>query len=261
MDITSVQNTPEVIATRTGAIHESILRDSPNIDQANFEVLSADDVALMFELYDRHFFDGWLTETMQAAGCGPIALRLSSRMTRSGGTTGKRRPPRRGGITRDCYEIVIASRMLFMTFADVQRAVIVCGRTCRDRLEALQRIMEHEITHLVEMLVWDVSTCSGARFKKLVRSIFGHTDTKHALVTAREHAAERHGVDLGSAVKFTFEGRRLTGRVNRIHHRATVLVPDKDGRRYSDGGTYLKYYIPLGMLTPLGTDEGGADEA
>ena len=50
---------------------------------------------------------------------------------------------------------------------------------------------------------------------------------------------------------FSFEGERLTGIVNRITRRATVLVPHPQGVRYSDGGHYRKYYIPLGQLEKL----------
>ena len=47
---------------------------------------------------------------------------------------------------------------------------------------------------------------------------------------------------------FNFEGRQLTGRVNRITKRATVLVMDPDGEPYSDGSRYRTYYVPLACL-------------
>jgi hypothetical protein len=50
-------------------------------------------------------------------------------------------------------------------------------------------------------------------------------------------------------VTFNFEGRKLTGRVNRIAKRATVLVADPDGVSYSDGLRYRTYYVPLACLT------------
>jgi hypothetical protein len=45
-----------------------------------------------------------------------------------------------------------------------------------------------------------------------------------------------------------FEGRCLTGRVNQITKRASVLVEDGDGVRYSDGLWYRKYYVPIAGL-------------
>ena len=44
---------------------------------------------------------------------------------------------------------------------------------------------------------------------------------------------------------FLFEGRPLTGRVNRLTKRVTVLVEDPEGERFPDGRRYRKYYVPI----------------
>ena len=44
------------------------------------------------------------------------------------------------------------------------------------------------------------------------------------------------------------EGSRYVGVVNRVTKRATVLVEDSRGVRYSDGRCYAKFYVPVGML-------------
>ena len=59
----------------------------------------------------------------------------------------------------------------------------VNGLLCRDRTEALQRVFEHELLHLLEMLIWARSSCSAARFRGLAWNYFGHTATKHDLIT------------------------------------------------------------------------------
>jgi hypothetical protein len=138
--------------------------------------------------------------------------------------------------------------MLFLTFRGIERPVVVSGLICTDRLQALQRIFEHELLHLAEFLLWDESSCSGIRFRRLARNIFGHLSTKHALVTPGEQAFVQHGVRVGSMVAFVFGGRRLVGRVNRIRHRATVLVEDAGGTDYTDGRKYLKFYVPVPRL-------------
>jgi hypothetical protein len=199
-------------------------------------------------MYDREFFGGWLAEALRERTPVPQTFRLSSTMTRAGGKTSRYRQRDRGGGVAIRYEIAVASRMLFMTFRDVRRDVVVGGLPCSDRLDALQRILEHEIIHLAEMLAWDESSCSGPRFRKLARDIFGHTEKWHLLVTAREHAAVAHGIRVGGMVEFDFDGRRRVGRVNRVHRRATVLVEDAGGQPYTDGKSYLKFYIPLDML-------------
>jgi hypothetical protein len=39
--------------------------------------------------------------------------------------------------------------------------------------------------------------------------------------------------------------------VNRITRRATILVEDSRGERFSDGKRYLKYYVPIHQLRPI----------
>lgn len=248
MDLLAIHNAPQAVAARTAVIRATILRESPNITQPNFERIAAPDLARLVELYDRDFFGGWLAQGVQAQASIPLLLRLSATMTRSGGKTTRFRRRRPGGEARTWFEIAVASRMLSMTFKDDRRPIVVCGRPCADRLQALQCIMEHEIIHLAEMLAWGRSSCSGPRFRHLAKRIFGHTDKHHALVTPREHAAVQHGVRVGTPVEFEFEGRRYAGRVNRVHKRATVLVEDDRGVPYTDGKRYAKFYIPLGQL-------------
>jgi len=68
-------------------------------------------------------------------------------------------------------------------------------------------------------------------------------------VTSREIADKQHGIRVGDMVQFDMEGRRLTGRVNRITKRASVLVDDPTGPLFSNGGRYMTYYVPLAMLS------------
>lgn len=256
MDLLAIDNPAELIAARTAAIGQAVLQQSPRIKLANFERIDIDDLSLLMGLYDREFLGGWLAGAVLAATGRPLALRLSSTMTRAGGKTIKYRPRRArlGGADRGYFEIAVASKLLLMTFRDIQRAVVIGGLVCANRLEALQRIMEHEIIHLAELLMWEESSCSAVRFRRLARRIFGHTDTTHALVTPREQAAVRHGIKVGSMVQFAARGRRLTGRVNRISQRATVLVEDAAGQPYTDGHTYSKFYVPLSRLQIPGTN-------
>ena len=249
VDLLSPYNSPEDIAAKTTAIRQAVLRESDNLKQPNFECVSTEDLARLFGLYDRTFFKGLLAQAVKAKTGQPLAFRLSSTMTRSGGKTilYRRRMPSRK--VQANYEIAVASRMLFMTFKQVDRPVVVCGLTCKDRLEALHRIMEHEIIHLVELVIYGKSSCSARRFKELAANVFGHAGTTHALVTPGEHAAQ-YGIRVGSTVCFEFEGRRLIGRVNRVNRRATVLVEDAKGPRYSDGKNYHKFYMPLKRLSP-----------
>jgi len=248
VDPLTINYPPDFITARTSAIYTAMLGESRQMREGNFTVIGTDDLARLFRLYDDQFFSGWLTATVAVTAAGPVIFRLSSTMTRAGGKTIRHRHTGPDGKPHDHYEMAVASRLLFMTFGDIQRPVVVCGLECGDRVHALRRIMEHEIIHLTELLVWGKSSCAAPRFKTLAQNIFGHPSTKHDLVSPRERAAVQHGVKVGDAVEFDFAAVRHVGRINRIHHRATVLVEASDGLPYSDGKRYKKFYVPLPML-------------
>lgn len=58
----------------------------------------------------------------------------------------------------------------------------------------------------------------------------------------------KFGIKSGMVVRFKFDGVEHKGVVNRVNKRATVLVQDRRGERYSDGKHYAKYYVPVQML-------------
>jgi hypothetical protein len=242
--------TPEEVARHTRAVYEAVLRQSPRITTGNYGCAAHADLELLFDLYDGQFFAGAVRQLVRASGA-PLRFDFSARLTRSGGLT-KRFAPRtpRGAppAPPSRFEISLSSALLFQTFRDVERTVRVNGLVCTDRLEATQRIFEHELLHLIEMLVWVRSSCEQDRFKTLAWNYFGHTQTRHDLVTQQERARAKFDVHVGDRVAFTFEGVRHVGTVNRITRRATVLVESAAGTPYSDGKCYLKFYIPLPML-------------
>ncbi len=227
-------------------IHDKILRESRHMQTANFRAFHPDDLESMVREYDQRFLDGACRNALQGR---PLTFRLAPRLTRAGGTTkwSKRRDLRTGQIHEE-FEISISSHLLFQTFRDEQREITVVGLKCTNRLEAMQRIVEHELVHLCETLAWQDSSCSRRRFQTIAHQLFGHLEHTHRLVTTAEVAKTKHGIRPGSRVSFVIDGVRLEGIVNKLTKRATVLVQDPDGRRYSDGKYYTRYYVPLGML-------------
>lgn len=232
----------EHVRERTDEIHDAVLDESRYMKAANFTSIHPEDVERLFDHYDHHFFGGKVRETLDTQ---PLSFRLSSRMTSSGGSTARR--TNRDG--RRQYEIAVSTELLFGCFRDDDhRSIVVGGVPCLDRLEALQRVMEHEITHLIEMLLWEKSSCSKSRFQEIAHRFFTHTDHRHRLITPREKVQEKYGILPGMTVKFRVDGAEFTGVVNRVTKRATVLVERGDGARYSDGKHYAKYYVPPRML-------------
>jgi hypothetical protein len=230
---------------RQQAVLAETLRQSQALDGVNFSSIHVSDLRRMALLVDEHFFEGRLLPLAAKEG---LAFTLSRRMTKVAGMT-TMLTSRQNGQRR--FKIGLSTTLLFQTFLDVQREVLVAGVNCHSRLEAMQRVVEHELVHLLELLVWNDSACCRGRFQSIARGMFGHTEYRHELTTQTERAARRFGLFVGSHVRFTFEGMEHQGVVNRITRRATVLVADPRGEPYSDGRRYRRYYVPLDQLQPV----------
>ena len=232
-------------------VHESVLDQSPYLnDNSNFTKIGTNDLARMFDLYDSLLLNGKIRTAVEAQG-SKLEFALSRRLTRSGGQTKRTRPTKSQAFASARYEIAVSVPVLFATFSEVDRPIRACGRLCYNRLEALQRIMEHEMLHLAEMLGWDRSNCAARRFKALSLNIFGHTESHHQMITPQERAIVHFGVKPGARVTFDWEGKQMFGVVNSIRRRVTVLVPSATGIPYSDGKRYEKFYVPVERLKPV----------
>lgn len=238
--IASLAPSRDLIQEYVHRIQQDLLENSRYIREPDFTAIHPKDLEFLFYAYDGSFFQSLFKAALNGQ---TIRFQLSPRMTRAGGKTTRLRTPT--GIVS--YEISVASSILFDGFSEVDRRVKVCGLNCDNRLEALQRIFEHEMVHLAEQLCWETSDCTAPRFQEIARRFFLHEAHTHDLVTRRERAAAA-GIRPGCRVAFTFEGKRLTGRVSRITKRVTVLVEDSDGQKFSDGSRYKTYYVPIAHL-------------
>jgi hypothetical protein len=227
---------------RQNIVYNFMLRNSESIRRPNFEQLSSSDLGLLFHVTDEQFFHGKLGQACETTA-RPLKFRLSRRMTTSGGMTTMQQVAEN---VRD-FEIAVATTPLFQSFQQNEPSR-VGGRACQNRLQALQRIMEHEMVHLAEMLIWNDSNCSAKRFKSISRRFFGHTESNHQLLTPRDIAKTKYKINAGDRVAFHLNGRKMNGLVNRITKRATVLVVDSRGTLYTDGKRYLKFYVPINQL-------------
>lgn len=235
-------------AARSGfqkEIREHLLLNSSSIRRRNFRSISPADLGTLFQLTDELFFGGQIGRFVEANFDKPLTFRLSTRMTKAGGTTTMIQShvnPRHSE-----FEIAIATTPLFSSFK-FENQSMVGGVKCDSRLEALQKIMEHEVIHLVELLGTGDSNCHARPFKSLVRNYFGHRESNHQLMTPTDVARKQLGIRCGDTVVFHIDGAQRRGYVNRITKRATVLVKDPSGEEYCDGSRYVKYYVPLPML-------------
>lgn len=241
------QPSREKIHAEQARIHTEMLRLSRAIDRPNFDRVGRDDLVRLIHLMDEAFFESRVLPIAKAEG---LDFKFSSRMTSAAGKLVTHYPNGHKNAPRK-FELILSSTLLFQTFEDVSRPVTVTGRKCRDRLEAMQRVAEHEMTHLIEMLIWNTGNCSQPRFQGIANAFFAHTDYQHDLITQRERAAAKFNIRVGDTVHFDSNGTRVVGRVNRITRRATVLVTDPKGEQFSDGGRYTRWYVPLEQLRPV----------
>lgn len=238
----------------TETIYEHLIANSNYITRPNFSKISDADLGLLFQVTDELFFDGHVGKLCEQVADTPLVFRLSTRMTKSGGTTTMYRTGR-GRQAKLEFEIAIATTPLFGSFpstADTGKSNSVGGIHCEDRVQALQRIMEHEMVHLSEMLLWGDSNCAAGPFKDIVYRFFGHTESNHQLLTPTDIARKKLGIRPGDQVMFDHQGEQTCGTVNRITKRASVLVPDPLGVKFTDGKHYSTYYVPLSRLQKAG---------
>jgi hypothetical protein len=119
--------------------------------------------------YDLRCFSGNLFPACTQLGY-PVSLFASGRLTRVGART--RTTKRPTGI-----EITVSRPI-------VERSSLpgtVCGLKCATRFEVLSRLLEHELVHVLELIVFGNSDCSSDLFRWLARTMFGHTESTHSL--------------------------------------------------------------------------------
>ena len=229
----------ELVTRNQRLIYEILLRESAHLDSGNFANIHTADLRRLFDECDRCFFDSQIGMTLCDTTLG---FRLSKRMTRNAGRTTRYGGPNHPNGSR--YEISVSTELLFQCFrGNDHRSITVCGIVCADRLEALQRIMEHELVHLLELVLWSKSSCSAIRFQSIASRVFSHESHTHQLITPRERALEQFGVASGDYVRFRCGSAHHVGTVIRITKRATVIVSNSRGSVLREGRKYSTYYV------------------
>ena len=240
MNIAELAYTPKEVRKRFQLVYSRSMNEIDNFKDAGFTFIHISDLAKLFKLYDDIFFEGYF---LREHG-DKINFNLSNRMTKNGGKVETRRDGKEHCITLSVF-------LLFRSFNNIEREIEINGLPCHNRLQAAMRILEHEIVHLLELLLYGESSCKAPRFRQLSNRLFLHTDVTHQLVTQQEVAHRQYDLRVGEDVIFEFDGRTYKGIINRINKRATVMVKDRKGDyRDSQGSRYLKFYIPLQMLEP-----------
>lgn len=218
------------------AFHE-YLKENLNHDNA---ILSFPVINQLLFLYDSIYFNKYLVKN------SVIALDISRRMTRAAGLTKFNKKTKH-------FEIVFSVPLLLHAFKENEgRAFEVNGLLCNTPSEALMRVMEHELVHVLEFILKGNSSCSKRDFRVISYNLFGHTQTKHAISNEPISTVKKSDYKIGQTVSFEYDGHLYTGIINRITKRATVLVKSPKGIYKDEAGIrYAKYYVPLTLLKKI----------
>lgn len=233
----------EIIAKRRRLRGEFLLSAAGSYTKTDIAACDRD-LELLFQLYDGIFLEDYFKNSYR----GTCRFCFSRRLRSSAGITKLPKYPRHLRPEEQWLEIRISADFL-SRFNEMKREARVNGLIPADALEALLFIFEHELCHVIEFMQYGRTSCRGKRFLELAHALFGHTGTTHALPTAGEVAQRETGLAPGSRVSFVYQGQVLTGVVNYIGKKATVMVRDAQGR-YMDrqGNRYTKYYVALQRL-------------
>lgn len=243
----NIKYNDETIKTKRKAVTEGLLKESTNINSGKIECISVLDLCILYEHYDKNFFNNWFKNNFK----GQILYELSRRMTKSAGIT--KCPKNISQMRLEQVRIIICIGVeFFFRFDHLEGSKIVCGIEAHNSLEALQIVFEHELIHALEFLMFHTSNCNGQRYKDTAKNIFNHTQSHHQMPTNRKIASEKLGINIGDKVQFLFEDKRLNGYVANICKRATVMAVNSNGTYVDKKGIrYIKYYVPLEGLEKL----------
>ncbi len=226
-------------------IKKNLFIQSRFVKSEDFTSISDRDLYILYNLYDDIFLDSWLKNNFK----GKIKLTLSRQLTRAAGNTKTKKNIAMIKPEDIEFEIKISLNHL-INFDKTDRDKYVGGIKVNNKLDSLMLVFEHELCHVIEFLIYKKSNCSKQPFKSLISDLFGQSESHHKLVTTREANFSQYGLVPGDWVSFEYAGDELTGFINKINKRATVMSPSQHGKYVDKSGQhYTKYYIPLSCLT------------
>src|SRR5262245_20559167 len=133
-----VRLSPSEITAKSRLVYDRAIHQSRCLQRGNFESIEPRDLQLLFDACDEIYLGGAIR---RALGAEPLRFRLSRRLTSAAGQT-TRRSVRIDRLTkRRDFEITISTTLLFQSFLESGRTVSASGVECRNRLEALQRVL------------------------------------------------------------------------------------------------------------------------
>ena len=166
----------KAIVQKRKQIFEEFLELSENVEDGNFKTISTYDLKLLFELYDKVFFHSDFRNQYE----GSLRFSFSKRMTRSAGLT----LCPQNISTLQPKDVIIEFRFginFFFNYDLSHKEKFVSGVKTHNALEALQLVLEHEICHVIEFILYHRSSCKGKRFKTIAAVIMHYLQIERLL--------------------------------------------------------------------------------
>lgn len=246
-ELINIKYDENIISDKRKLLREEFISISKNIKSGKITSIGEEELKLLFNLYDKYFFNRYFKNNF----LGRIKFSLSKRMSKSAGKTIIPGNNIKLPEEKQTYEIRIGVNFLFQYY-ELKKEKFVVGIKTIDSLHALILVFEHELIHFIEFYIFSRSSCKNSQFKTIANNIFGHNGVYHSLPTSSEIISNNFGLMTGDKVTFIYNKQNKNGVIYRINKRAVVMVSnsrgdyvDKEGKRYS------KFYVPLEMLNKI----------
>lgn len=223
----------EDIALKRKYIHDSMIRYY-NLKE-NFSKITSQNLQDIFEMYDYVFFGNQISEKLHntRSTVGFIVEPGSSRTTSAGSCTTQKSP----GGSRCFFELRFPESIYINLFQSSEKSLRVNGLKCWGKLSCLQMVFEHELMHLLMKLYGyegegKIYSAHGLLFKCMVKTVFGHTETKHSLLRGESilNPLEKKDAYVGMRV-FLFDDKKqkIYGTITKINPKFAHLKREDNG--------------------------------
>lgn len=176
----------DIVLLKRNKIKQILLRDAFSGD-SQIKNLTSNDIQVMFNLYDKEFFDGKIKGNLNKLNA-KLTFDTSNAMTSA---AGKCTSPK--CVKTGCsFNIRMSNAILLNLFKRGEPFLKTNGIKCTDRLTCLQLVFEHELIHLAirsspyspsSKIKGDkIYSSHGKLFKDLVYAYFKHTGVTHSLL-------------------------------------------------------------------------------
>ena len=192
----------------------------------NFTQLSVKNLHYLYQLYDFEFFNNKLNHHLLLTN-GLLLFDISDRMTKTAGKCKSIKELHSSGISTSTYSIKISTAIILDTFVSKNSPLACNGLLCKDRIDCLMIVFEHELMHFVIRSNINISEPSaiysshGKLFKQLVYAYFNHTGVTHGLL---DIIVDKGQFKIGDSVKFTLSKQGLiTGTIKKLNPKRAVI--------------------------------------